>query len=61
MELSILLAEQIVAMFFTMAVGYVVVKIGLFRESDSKVLSNVVVYICSPCVIIDSFPCFWPL
>lgn len=55
MELSILLAEQIVAMFFTMAVGYVVVKIGLFRESDSKVLSNVVVYICSPCVIIDSF------
>lgn len=55
MELSILLAEQIEAMFFTMAVGYVVVKIGLFRESDSKVLSNVVVYICSPCVIIDSF------
>lgn len=55
MELSILLAEQIAAMFFTMAVGYVVVKIGLFRESDSKVLSNVVVYICSPCVIIDSF------
>lgn len=55
MELSILLAEQIMAMFLTMAVGYVIVKIGLFQESDSKVLSNVVVYICSPCVIIDSF------
>ncbi len=55
MELSILLAQQIAAMFLTVAVGYVIVKIGLFQESDSKVLSNVVVYICSPCVIIDSF------
>lgn len=55
MELSILLAEQILAMFLTMAVGYTIVKIGLFRDSDSKILSNIVVYICSPCVIIDSF------
>lgn len=55
MELSILLAEQILAMFLTMAVGYTIVKIGLFQDSDSKILSNVVVYICSPCVIIDSF------
>ncbi len=55
MELSILLAQQITAMFLTMAVGYVIVRIGLFQAEDSKVISNVVVYICSPCIIIDSF------
>lgn len=55
MELSILLAQQITAMFLTMAVGYVIVKIGLFEVEDSKIISNMVVYICSPCVVIDSF------
>ena len=55
MEISILLAEQIIAMFLMMAVGYTVVKIGLFKAEDSKVISNVVVYICNPCVVIDSF------
>ena len=42
MGLSILLAEQIAAMFLTMAVGYAIVKIGLFRSEDSKVISNMV-------------------
>ena len=55
MELSGLLAEQIIVMFLTMAVGYVVVKMGLFRSEDSRVISNMVVYICSPCVIVNSF------
>ncbi len=55
MELSILLAEQILSMFLTMIVGYIIVKIGLFKETDSKIISNMVVYICSPCVIIDAF------
>lgn len=55
MELSILLAQQIIAMFLMMAVGYGIVKCGLFRKEDSKVISNMVVYIFNPCVIIDSF------
>lgn len=55
MELSLLLAEQILAMFLTMAVGFFVVKIGLFQETDGKVISNLVVYICSPCIIFDLF------
>ena len=42
MELSLLLAEQILAMFLIMAVGFFIVKIGLFQESDGKVLSNLV-------------------
>ena len=32
----------------TMAAGYVVVKMGLFRSEESRVISNMVVYICSP-------------
>ena len=55
MALSGLLAEQIIVMFLTMAVGYAVVKLGLFRSEDSRVISNMVVYICSPCVIVNSF------
>ena len=55
MGLSSLLAEQILSMFLTMIVGYIIVKIGLFKETDSKIISNMVVYICSPCVIIDAF------
>lgn len=42
-------------MFLMIAVGYTIVKIGLFRTSDSKVLSNLIVYIFSPCVVLNSF------
>ena len=39
MELSVLLAEQIVVIFLMMAIGYVIVKIRLFKTEDSSVLS----------------------
>lgn len=55
MELSILLAEQILVIFLMMLTGYVIVKLGVFRAEDSKVLSNIVVYVCFPCVLITSF------
>ena len=55
MEISILLAEQILAMFLTMAVGFGVVRAGLFKTEDSRIISNMVVYICNPCVVVHSF------
>lgn len=55
MELSLLLAEQILVIFLMMLVGYLIVKAGLFRAEDSKVLSNIVVYVCFPCLLITSF------
>ena len=55
MELSILLAGQIITMFLYVAAWYASVKAGLFKSEDSKVLSNMMVYICSPCMIIYSF------
>ena len=36
MEISILLAEQIIAMFLTMAVGFGVVRAGLFKTDHFK-------------------------
>ena len=55
MGLSILLAEQIISLFLFVAAGYASVKEGLFKSEDSKVISNMVVYICSPCMVIYSF------
>lgn len=55
MGLSILLAKQIVSLFLFVAAGYASVKAGLFKTEDSKVISNMVVYICSPCMVIYAF------
>lgn len=55
MELSLLLAEQIGALFLMGFVGFIMVKSGKFKEEDSKVISYIVVYVCSPCVIVNAF------
>lgn len=43
MEVSILLMQQIAQLFIVLLMGYVVVKAGLLKASDSKVLSVVFV------------------
>lgn len=55
MALGLSLAQEIFSMFLMIAVGYMIVKIGMFQSEDSKILSNLIVYIFSPCVILDSF------
>jgi hypothetical protein len=55
MEISVLLAEQITVLFLMGLVGFLAVKAGKFKEEDSRIVSNAVVYICSPCVIINAF------
>ena len=55
MELSLLLAEQIFALFLMGFVGYLIVKLKIFKTEDSRVISNMVVYVCSPCVIVNAF------
>ena len=40
MELSILLMEQIAKLFIMIFMGYAVVKMGLLKDEDSKVLST---------------------
>ena len=45
MEVSLLLMQQIAQLFIVLIMGYVVVKAGLLKASDSKVLSVVFVYL----------------
>lgn len=55
MNLSVLLAEQIAALFLIALVGFVLIKKKIFESGDSKTLSTFVVYVFSPCVIVNSF------
>ena len=55
MQISILLAQQIAQLFLILIMGYAVVKVGLLKASDSRVLSVVMVYLVTPCVIINAF------
>lgn len=54
MEISLLLMQQIAQLFLILIMGYAVVKVGLLKASDSRVLSVVMVYLVTPCVIINA-------
>lgn len=45
MQISVLLAEQIAELFLMILMGYVIVKLGLVTDDDSKILSKIVLYI----------------
>ena len=45
MEISLLLMQQIAQLFLILIMGYAVVKAGLLKASDSRVLSVVMVYL----------------
>lgn len=55
MEVSLLLMQQIAQLFIVLIMGYAVVKAGLLKASDSKVLSVVFVYLVMPCVVLNAF------
>ena len=55
MNISILLMQQIVQLFLMIFMGYLIVKTGLVRDADSKVLSKIILYLIVPCVIINAF------
>ena len=53
--LSFLLFQQIVQMFLALIMGWAIVRSGLMKPSDSKVLSMLALYVIFPCTIINSF------
>ena len=53
--MALLLLEQILSLFLIMACGFLVVKLGLLKGSDSRAFSVVSIYLIVPCVIIKSF------
>ena len=55
MQISLLLAHEIAPLFLLLLAGFVLVRAGLLRAADSKVLSVILVYLVIPCVIIDAF------
>ena len=55
MNISILLMQQSVQLFLMIFMGYLIVKTGLVRDDDSKVLSKIILYLIVPCVIINAF------
>ena len=55
MEISLLLMQQIAELFLMILMGYVIVKAGLLKGEDSKVISKIVLYLIIPCVIINAF------
>ena len=55
MNISILLMQQIVQLFLMIFMGYLIVKTGLVRDDDSKVLSKIILCLIVPCVIINAF------
>ena len=55
MEISLLLMQQIAELFLMILMGYVIVKAGILKGDDSKVLSKILLYLVIPCVIINAF------
>lgn len=53
--IALLLMKQIVSLFLMMGCGFILVKTGLLKASDSRILSILSIYLTMPCVIIHSF------
>ena len=53
--IAVLLIRKIAQLFIVMLLGCLVVKVGLLKSEDSKVLSKLVLYLLIPFVIIDAF------
>ena len=55
MQLSLLLARQIAVMFLMMFCGFLIVRLGFLKSTDSKVLAKIAMFVVIPCMIIDAF------
>ena len=55
MTVSLILTEQIVKLFIILMIGFIMVRIGLLKVSDSKSISVLLVYLVLPCMIVNSF------
>ncbi len=55
MELSLLLARQILSMLIMIFVGFATVRLGLLKKEDSRVLSALVLYVLGPCLFFAAF------
>ena len=52
---AVLLAQQIFQLFLMMLCGYLLVRLNVLKSSDSKPLSVLLVYLITPCTILNAF------
>ena len=55
MEISLILAEEVIKLFIIMAAGWTLVKARVLKTEDSRVISAIIVYLVAPCIIISAF------
>lgn len=53
--ISLLLVQQIVAMFLMLLVGYFIVRLKVLSAADARPLSLIVLYVVAPCTIVNAF------
>ena len=51
----LLLLEQIAQLFLCIILGWLLVRLGLVKSADSRVLSVVCMYLVLPCVVVSAF------
>ncbi len=54
-ENFLIIAEQVLILFILIAIGFLCGKKGLINDTGSKVMTNVVLYVVTPCVMITAF------
>ena len=54
MELSLIILEKIISLYLILLLGVIIVKCGILKTEDSKILSVLSIYIICPCMILSS-------
>lgn len=54
-ENFVMIAEQVLVLFILIAVGFICGKKGLLTDSSSKHITDIVLYVVTPCVMITAF------
>lgn len=55
MILSLLLAQQIAVQFLWLLVGFILIRVKILKEQDATVLSKIVLYVTTPCMVLMAF------
>ena len=55
MEFSLILLNKLTSMMIMAVVGYALVKMGVLKEEDSRVISVILIRVLQPCLILRSF------
>ena len=55
MEFSLILLNKLISMMLMALVGYVLVKLNVLKQEDSRVISVLLIWVLQPCLILRAF------